>query len=118
MRKQMRRHRPSIQEACIASERSWQLRDRDSHAPRTLAEADSILQTDRMTEISTGWSRKFDFDAEVMGIEQVAFVFGASSGLTQRLHFPVTNLGKLGEQDPYLGNQLGKLITACLSPGR
>jgi len=48
-------------------------------------------------------------------------VFGASSGLTQGLHFPGANLGELGElgeQDPYLGDQLGELITACLSPGR
>jgi len=55
---------------------------------------------------------------ERMAIEQVAFVFGASSGLTQGLHFPGADLGELGKQDPYLGDQLGELITACLSPGR
>jgi len=53
-----------------------------------------------------------------MAHDRVAFVFGASSGLTQGPHFLGVDLGELGEPDPYLSDQLGELLAVYLSPGR
>ncbi|KAK0717784.1 ankyrin repeat-containing domain protein [Lasiosphaeria miniovina] len=60
IRKRMRENEPSIREACANSEKSWRLQNQNAEAPRTVAEAESILHADEMTEISK------DFQLELM----------------------------------------------------
>jgi len=50
-----------------------------------------------------------------MARDTMAFVFGASSGLTQSRHFKGIALGEPGEPDPQTGEQLSELSEPWVS---